>query len=139
MAHIIEAAHRETVTEHAYHFDSIEHPGSGYSFDATPEGALLVKTPLHGESLLTARRLVLEGKMREVGHRTYEHSYWVEATLRCDCGSDVILYDPLYNECERCHQGYNLSGQKLAPVAQWELEDQAALYGPDPEYYREAY
>ena len=129
MSHIIEAAHREFVTEHSYHFDSLVNPGSGFSFDATDTGLLTITTPAQARSLVHAREEVEAGRMKEVGHRSWTRSYWVEATLRCDCGAEIGLYDPLYNECN-CGRGYNGSGQSLAPVSQWEHDDQYAVFSP---------
>lgn len=48
------------------------------------------------------------------------------AVLECDCGNHVSLVDEFYGSCEcpRCHQWYNLFGQKvLSPEKQMQCED----------------
>ncbi len=59
-----------------------------------------------------------------------QHSYSEAASVRCDCGATIWLDDPLYNECERCGLACNMSGQRLAPIDQWEPEDRYDVFGP---------
>jgi len=131
MSHIISPFRRVEVREHEYHFDSIIHPGSGYCFDADAEGNIVIDPHYHEcqtASLDNARAQVAAGTMRERGYVTYTRSYNENALLRCDCRATVELWTHT-NECERCHRLYNLSGQSLAPMSQWEPEDVADLFG----------
>lgn len=43
----------------------------------------------------------------------------IEPTIiKCHCGEEVVLYDPLDNVCENCGLVYNLSGQQV--LASWD-------------------
>jgi len=39
---------------------------------------------------------------------------------KCHCGSIVVLYDCMTNECEKCGTLYNGSGTELRPMNEWE-------------------
>lgn len=74
-----------------------------------------VRVPAPYSDALSSR----ENKLRDRG------------SVRCSCGDEVnldgALYPPHYAaSCDGCGQLFNLSGQELAPRAQWE-ED----YGDD--------
>jgi len=47
-----------------------------------------------------------------------------------DCGKEMVLDDPLTNECE-CGTLYNGFGQRLAPRAEWDPEDVMDNYRED--------
>jgi len=32
---------------------------------------------------------------------------------RCKCGEEILLLDPMDNDCERCGRIYNMSGQEV--------------------------
>ena len=130
MAHIVSPRQYVEITEHSYHFDSLIHPGSGYAFDATNTGEIVITSPTQQASLDNARAQVAAGTMRERGHVSWTRGYWEPAVLRCGCGQRVYLEDSLTNACERCGRLYNGSGQSLAPLSQWEPEDVYAAFGP---------
>lgn len=50
----------------------------------------------------------------------FGNSYVEPAIGRCDCGAEVVLDDPMTNECEKCGALYNSSGQRLRPESEWE-------------------
>jgi hypothetical protein len=131
--------HREQVTviNHAYDFDAIDEnghkTGSGYSFGSNEQGEIVIDpeyADVQRESLRIARELVAAGKMREVGHVSWPHSYWEPAEMRCDCGRTVVLDDGMTNQCGHCGAYYNGSGQALNPPEMWEPEDRYAVFGP---------
>lgn len=35
------------------------------------------------------------------------------AIMKCDCGAEIVLYDPLDNFCDSCPRCYNSSGQEV--------------------------
>ena len=37
---------------------------------------------------------------------------------RCKCGEEILLADPMDNECDECGRIYNMSGQEVACYAQ---------------------
>lgn len=39
--------------------------------------------------------------------------------IRCRCGTPLELWDSWANECDKCGQEYNGSGQALADRSQW--------------------
>jgi hypothetical protein len=50
--------------------------------------------------------------------RRHEDYHTSPAIGKCDCGNEVALRW-FTNTCDKCHQNYNSSGQRLAPVEQW--------------------
>lgn len=70
-------------------------------------------------------------KILPAGVKRYESSYWEPTRGTCPhCGTEVQLYDTLFNECDGCGTGYSGTGQELAPVEQWEPEDVYDTFGP---------
>ena len=45
------------------------------------------------------------------------------ALLRCRCGGEVYLSDPLDNECEGCGANYNMSGQSVLHSCDPDVEE----------------
>jgi hypothetical protein len=133
MVEWIRRRERVEVVHHQYSFEARNYSGNGYSFDCTPEGAI-VFNPEHEqtqrESLRIARINAAAGILREVGHVTWTSHYTEYAAIRCDCGAEVVLEDSMTNECDKCGQLYNGSAQRLAPPEQWDPEDRYAIFGP---------
>lgn len=50
----------------------------------------------------------------------------------CSCGTTVYL-DSFTNECPTCGKLYNIFGQELAPVDEWDEEDRYGTFGPQNE------
>jgi len=62
----------------------------------------------------TVVRVKAETEFSEPYINTFR-SHWVEPAVgRCSCGREVVLSDPLDNECE-CGACYNMSGQAVIP------------------------
>ena len=51
------------------------------------------------------------------------------AFTECVCGEKVYL-EKFTNICPCCDEMYNMSGTRLAPVSEWDLEDVYACFGP---------
>jgi predicted Zn-ribbon and HTH transcriptional regulator len=43
--------------------------------------------------------------------------------IKCTCGAEVFLDDPMTNECESCGTLWNSAGQELRPQNEWEEDD----------------
>jgi hypothetical protein len=97
--------------DYALCFDSIAHPGSGYSFPCTKEGKLLPLKPIAQESLTHAQNKEL---YRGPSIETFVRRWTEPAVGTCSCGHDVTLRDPLTNLCD-CGRAYNMSGQEVDP------------------------
>ena len=123
---------RERIVARSYMrvFDRTDVPGAGYSFDCDADGyiALSSMNPAARENL--ERCLTGQEPVIDMGIETWEHAYWNAASVRCDCGNTIWLDDPMYNTCDRCGLDCNGSGQRLAPVSQWEPEDRYDVFGP---------
>lgn len=111
-------------------YDWADNPGAGFGFDCNERGEVL--TAGMPEVALENLRKCQNGQHKVSAPRIQRSvNRWKEpAVLRCDCGAEVELWDALTNSCEQCDRNYNMSGQKLAPVEQWEAEDRYACFGP---------
>lgn len=113
---------REHVERLSYglHFDAIDpatgkpfERGNGVGFDCDEHGAIIETDP---QCLAHVRdvRAKVGTEFSEPYINTFR-SHWVEPAVgRCSCGREVVLSDPLDNECE-CGACYNMSGQAVIP------------------------
>lgn len=128
---------RVTVTTYSRVFDWADSPGAGFAFDCDQSGH--VNTSELQEAGLANLTKCLNGTYDVIdrGVQVYQHSYNEPASVRCDCYAQVWLEDAMYNQCGKCGQGINGSGQRLNPPAMWEAEDRYAVFGPrnQPEDY----
>ncbi len=54
--------------------------------------------------------------MKIIKRRERIHAAYVEPAVGlCNCGTEVVLSDPLDNECDNCHLWYNMGGQQVTP------------------------
>lgn len=93
-------------------------PNSGFSFDCTADGTVLLDA-LQPEGLANLRKC--EDGTHAVDSPVIERaawSYWEPGLLRCHCGAEVYL-DGFTNTCDNCGADYDSRGNRLAPRAQW--------------------
>lgn len=88
-------------------------PGCGYAFPCDENGVVEVgmMTPCAIENLEMCRSS--PDKLIATGIRKSVNRYTEPATARCTCGGVVTLEDPMNNDCPKCHQTYNMSGQHV--------------------------
>lgn len=134
MATIISRGERVEVVSYSRSFRYVDCPSAGRSFDCDEHGTLL--KPSQGEYYAEALRDVAAGEMIDEGIETYEHGYWEPAVIKCTCGRELALADPMDNECH-CGALYNGSGQSLRPRREWGEETGETyadiMSGRDPE------
>ena len=114
MSRIISQRTRGTNSRCSLNFESIECPGSGYSFDCDEAGNPTFPNPSQRENY---ERVKLDPAYRCTGVRKDEWTYTIPAVLKCDCGREVSL-DGFTCPCD-CGRDYNSSGTLLAPRSQW--------------------
>lgn len=54
------------------------------------------------------------------------------AMIECYCG-ETVPADDFTNICPECGRMYNAFGQELAPVSQWDPDDEYDTFGPQNE------
>ena len=75
----------------------------------------------------------------ETEHAEYEcpkcgsHDVFNCRFVECSCGERVYLTHNT-NFCPECEKMYNMFGQELAPVDEWDPEDAYACFGPQNAY-----
>jgi hypothetical protein len=103
-----------TIVEHSLNFDSLLHPGSGFSFDCDEHGAV---KPFEFAVGAQSYQDALAGVGTEFD-APYVHTSsrrWVEAAVaECTCGKHICLHSAHENTCT-CGRVYNMSGQELIP------------------------
>ena len=114
-------------------FDYTGHHGWGYSFDATPEGEVLLKNEAQRRGYIACLADVKAGTMLDRGNVVYEDTVWVPAKGKCFCGDTIILdggHGGLGNQCS-CGKMYNMSGQEVSYItrAGFEAAGGSALCG----------
>lgn len=112
--------HREhvTVTTYALAFDYEGENGSGFSFPCDKRGRVKQLRPAGAKNYEACLTGAVNGRgVVARGITSQSHSYAEPAKGRCCCGR-VVELDSFTNECD-CGRDYNMSGQLLAPRAQW--------------------
>jgi hypothetical protein len=108
------------VTCYAREFEWAGQPGSGFTFPCDADGNPdIPDTAVENYALCVA--LSATGEVLDFGivDRSYRHT--TPASGECVCGRTVWLdYDHGYGCGCDCGRNYNLSGQELAPLSQWE-------------------
>lgn len=119
----IKPRHRETIVSYSRDFSWRDDPNAGFSFDCDAQG-----TPKLTEHSQPNWDGCVGGKFDVIDHglQRNEHCYTVPAEGECQCGRTVIL-DHFTNTCSSCGADYNMSGQRLAPRAQWGEETGESL------------
>jgi len=117
------------VVEHRHDFTRAGESG-GWSFDCTPEGAIIVPdNPAGVENLaMCLRGEDEEGNIiHDNGRSTREWSYTEPAVGKCEVCNSLVTLDGFTNTCDDCETDYNSSGQRLAPRSQWGEETGESL------------
>lgn len=120
MLTIISERHPVTQFEYSREFDSVNYPGSGYSFPCDAEGNITFACKEAKENfdmaishpeILTDRGVV----KRKI-------SYIEPAKGKCSCGNVIELIDEYLGacSCDKCNKWYNLFGQELLAPEFWE-------------------
>ncbi len=71
-------------------------------------------------------------------HRMYEcpecggKDVFNSSFITCGCGERIYLSSHT-NECYRCGKLYNIFGEELAPVEEWDEDDYYDCFGPQNE------
>ena len=106
---------RERIEEVSYclYFASKGTRGAGWGPSCDKDGNVLgdsYATKEQREAAVAEARLDPDFEAPYV--RAQTHGYMQCAIGRCTCGAEVQLEDPLFNECDRCHRYWNMSGQE---------------------------
>ncbi len=108
---IIRPRRRVSNTTYSLWFEHINDPGAAWAPDCDKEGNVA-----EAQTKNVADALALVGtKYQPPVVMPHTNSYTEPAVGRCHCGAEVELYDPLDNECPKCHRWYNMSGQQVTP------------------------
>lgn len=111
---------RRTVegVEYSLGFEWVGTPGAGFSFACDKDGNIDVEAmPATARGNYEMCLANPGGELRATGVETREWSYREPAIGKCECGREVAL-EGFTNTCD-CGRDYNMSGQMLAPRAQW--------------------
>lgn len=119
MSHVKIISERQPVTDTYYkrEFQLIgESWGTGLSFPCDDNG----EPDLQNNAAKTNFQYALEHpeEYEDLGRQEYRHTYVLPALAKCSCGHEIRLSSD-YNVCD-CGQGYNLFGQALLPMEEWE-------------------
>jgi len=101
-------------------------PSAGFAFPCDERGTI-EPTGANLETLFQCIMGVYD--VVDEGIQPYVNTWYEPAAVRCDCEREIELIDSLYNPCE-CGLAVNGSGQRLAPVSQWEPNDIYDVFGP---------
>lgn len=117
---IISRGHRVETRDPHLSFELIECPGAGCSFPCDENGNVKMDElgDIAKENLAQAQASV-GTKYHPPEIVVYQNRYWEPTVGQCHCGREVVLDDPLTNECP-CGRLYNMCGQELKPREQWE-------------------
>lgn len=120
MLKIIKRREQVTVTSYVRAYDYVGETNCGFAFDCNKAGVVNVEalrpaSKANYEACLTGQ--VGTRKVVDCGVQKREHSYTEPTVGRCPCGRHVELAN-FTNTCD-CGRDYNMSGQELAPRAQW--------------------
>lgn len=115
---------RETITCYqAVYFDPTRN--YSFSFDCDKDGNVnLEELAKHGTAYENYQAIQRTGICHGITFKTtpeiqdWSHDVTHAAIGECQCGGEVYL-EGFTNTCEQCGADYNLSGQRLAPRAQW--------------------
>lgn len=127
MAEIIKPTKIIRMVEYSRKFVWRNDHQSGFSFDCDEHGNILTKD--FQEPALKNLDKCLKGEydVIDCGIVRYEYGQIEPSVLRCDCGAELVLYDPFLETCEKCGADYNGCGQRLAPRSQWGEETGESL------------
>jgi hypothetical protein len=125
MAEIIKRSHIVETTDCSLVFEYADDPNAGFSFTCDEDGNVDASTlqPAGYANLVVCltgnvgrHTVIAKGVVKTV--RSYRES----SLLRCDCGDELYLHDPLDNLCT-CGRCYNMSGQKVLPSWHPDIEE----------------
>jgi hypothetical protein len=111
---IIQQRSRGTGRRVSLDFESLETPGSGYSFDCNEAGTPIFKNE---SARVNYERVKDDPTYKKVGVNVETWTYAIPTLGKCDCGREVVL-EGFTCPCE-CGRDYNSSGQLLAARSQW--------------------
>jgi hypothetical protein len=111
--------HRSVYCQRFFHeFRWKDTPGAGFTFPCDKDGNVEL-TEFNRENY----EFCLTNTDEIINLGVQDHSFWDREPAHgtCDCGRKVWLsYDNGYGIGCDCGRTYNLSGQELAPMSQWE-------------------
>ena len=117
---IIKERERKTEVEYNREFRFKDDPNAGYSFPCDENGNLF--EDLNEVALENYKRCLTDDRITDLGVTKREYSYTEPAIGKCSCGRENQMVDQTNGyaafQCE-CGQWYNLSGQALKPIEQW--------------------
>jgi hypothetical protein len=120
---ILSERKHETVVSFSRWFEDADCPGSGFRFPCDAQGALKKQEHSYEACLsdsIAGRRMLDRGIVRS------EHTYVSPAVGKCNCCGSKVELAGFTNTCD-CGADYNMSGQELAPRAQWGEETGESL------------
>lgn len=105
---------------YSHNFDYIgKEPGHGFAFPCDADGTIDLDKMMEAGRANYAKCLDGTYKVNDMGVVKSTWHYMQPAIGECEeCGCEVSL-DGFTNTCETCDTDYNMSGQRLAPRAQW--------------------
>jgi hypothetical protein len=121
MAEIIRPRRVRHEDEYCMVWDSLEYPGSGYSFPCDAAGVIDTESlnPAARENLMRLNH-DWRGHYTAPSLECRRHRIVDDAIIKCECcGHRIQLYSTWANGCDHCHAEYNGSGQRLADRCQW--------------------
>lgn len=113
-------ARTTTVIEYRREYEWPNRPGAGYSFPCDRHGNIILTDTL-AINVERCETMAARGEILDLGIVEHVHHDVKPAHGKCDCGRTVWLdHDHGYGCGCDCGRNYNLSGQELAPMSQWE-------------------
>lgn len=113
MINIISQRHRVETVCYCLFFPALDCPGTGWAPACDEHGKVLC---------IETNQAVKDAVVKHYADPNYgdpyvqtlHHSYMEPAIGRCYCGAEVVLSDPMDNDCRNCGRIYNSSGQEVA-------------------------
>lgn len=113
--------HSETITE--YHIEFTDEDGNGLSFNATPDGKIIIDNDNEAANANYAYAMKHPDEYARFNvFTTWKRCYTEPAKGTCKCENTVILVNQYCGacQCDNCGQWYNLFGQELIAPEYWE-------------------
>lgn len=113
---------RHPVEYMEYHIEFTDDTGSGFSFNATNTGEIILKNDCQRENYEYAMSHAEEFSVEFNKFVARKFTYIEPATGICSCGNTVVLINEYQGacQCEKCNKWYNLFGQELLNPEFWE-------------------
>jgi hypothetical protein len=121
MSYIIKEREHGTKTEYSLFYENKNLLGSGYGYPCDEHGNVFIEKlsymarkgyeSFRGGAFIGAENF-LPPRIQKA-----EWNFIEPAVLRCGCGCEVVLMDPMDNVCDKCGGIYNMSGQKMSRLS----------------------